>query len=275
VIQPAQLTASVAVGEVDVSRLRVHRNIQRKFIPAWGDYLRDNWNPLGAGVLSAIGYDDGTQAIFDGQHRLYAMRGNHVVLAMVMTFLGLTDDAAAAMIQRLVGNQKRWHPIDNWHMRLKSHEPTAAAMNKILEANGGKINWHSTDGYACVGQLETIFKWADVKRDVLGPELLAKTIYTIENAWAIQGAHARSAVVVRAVGFFYFSYPNANPKLVTERFATLSLGPTMTTAKARLYEGDSFSAELTKALLHHYNKTIVGPKFTSKLRLPRGYRMPS
>jgi hypothetical protein len=228
---------------------------------------------MGAGVLYAIGYPDGTKAVFDGQHRLFAMRERRIVTAAVLTFMGLVGDKEAAIIQRLIGHTRRWSPLDEFKLKLRAEDPIAVAINRTLETYGARIDRHATAGYASVKQLQQIHDWTDPKRGVLGHEVLAKTVQTIEQAWSAQGALARSSVVIRATGFLYYSFPDANPDWVASRLSTLVLATTKTTAQSRLYPGDSLAAELTSAFLRHVNKTPVdGKKLPDRLRLPRGFR---
>lgn len=257
--------ASNTYTRLAVSLLKVHPDIQRDFDQRWADELTAKWDPKGAGALSVIERPDGTYWVFDGQHRLYAMRILDIRRAWCQVFMLVEGSSEAAQIQLLLGNSRKWHPIDTFKMRVKAGDHKATFINRVVEENGSRIAT-GYEGYACVRALELAYD--------LGPEVMEKTVQTIERTWP-SSHDGRTLLVVNALGFFHYSFPGANMLRLQDRLAVLPLANAITEAKTRAFsERTSASAELAATMRRQYNKGLQeGTRnWLGSLRTPPRFR---
>lgn len=257
--------ASTTYARLATALLRVHPEVQRDFDQKWADRLTNEWDPRGAGALSVIARPDGTYWVFDGQHRLAAMRALNIPLAWCQVFVLVEGTVEAAQVQLLLGNSRRWHPLATFKMRCKAGDHKATFITRVVEENGSRIDT-GHEYYACVGALELAYD--------LGPAIVEKVVQTIERTWPSSNA-GRKLLVVNALAFFHYSFPDANMDRLRDKLAVLPLANAVTEAKARAFaERTSTSAELAETFRRQYNKALhVGQRnWLGSLKTPPRFR---
>jgi hypothetical protein len=164
---------------VAVSELKVHPKIQRTFKQAWGDWLKANFDPDGCGELYGVRNGRGAIYIFNGQHRLYAVKelwgGDEKVPVRIFDDIPLERQAS---LFRMANTHLGMGSLDLWFQRVIEKDAAVVQITALLKAFNLRVDKTRGDGVVqAVKALEHVYKQAE------GSILLDRTLRLLTDAW--------------------------------------------------------------------------------------------
>lgn len=256
------------VYDVPLGKMRIAPALiaQRRFRKSKGDrILADlDLNKIGLPVLN---HRDRIFWVFDGQHRIYALKefgfSDTDVIACEV-FEDLTD---AEMADMFLGLQERT-PIptyDKFHIACAAGRERERDILRTVEANGQKISMRPDDGIGAIGALGNVY-------DRAGAVVLGQVIRTINLGFG-GDARAFDASIIEGLGLDFNRYNGGiNEKHLGARLADLKQGPRELLRKAeaiRVRTGNQKKQCVAAAVVDIYNKGL-GPR--DKHRLPSWWK---
>lgn len=160
---------------VNLDRLVIDTRYQRPLHEHRIGKMVDEWNPAQQGVLEVSKRDDGSHAVFDGQHRLAALKALGRKTAPCLVHTGLSSQDEANLFVRLQRDRRPVSPVERFKAQLFSRDPRAKEIAKALTAAGYKVGNGDNDVKA-VASVERIA----AKH---GLDVLAQTFEIIRDAW--------------------------------------------------------------------------------------------
>lgn len=246
---------------IPIADLFVDRNFQRPLNENFVAKITEGFVPEMLGVLDVSDVGNGTYSVYDGQHRLAALRlmNREQVLCSVSD---LTPERQAELFVRLQMERRRVHTTDQHRAAVFSGDVRAVALDKIVTDGGWRIanakNLHGV--LACAGALNEAF-------ERYGPESIERSLDFIDQTWGKDDVSARNASVVHGAALFFFRYPEVP---VSELAAKLGKHPAqhvirMTRAHKDIGLGKTYYAAMARVLVDEWNKG----KTTNRLPLAR------
>lgn len=145
------------------------------------------------GALVVSARPNGVYAVFDGQHRLQALRVLGVDKWKCLVYEGLTPEEEAVLFVKLQTERRPVHPLDRHKALVFSGDENAIKINNLAEECGYRI----TDAKVH-GALACVITVADCYR-VYGPEHLRLALKILEEAWGLSDHYARKGPMVRGM----------------------------------------------------------------------------
>jgi hypothetical protein len=127
--------------QVPLDDLIVDPAYQRVLDESRVDRIAEEFDPALLGTLE-ISVRNGKCAVFDGQHRLEALRRRGAAKAPCLVHTGLSVPEEAMLFVNLQTQRKNLRPIDRFRARLVAGEEQATAIREIADGYGYTI----TDG---------------------------------------------------------------------------------------------------------------------------------
>jgi hypothetical protein len=184
---------------VPIARMQVNPLAQRSVNWGWVNTLAADFDieEMGNPTVNARG---GLFNIIDGQHRIAALKiwlgdGNWEAQTVeCWTYKELTDEQEAEKFLRIQARLKP-HAFDEFRVAVKAGRETEAEVNRIVEEAGLVISRART-GVSATGTLSRVYRRG-------GPEVLARTLLIIKNAYGEAGFEA---AVIDGIGLFCQRY---------------------------------------------------------------------
>lgn len=166
--------------KLPVATIVTDERYQRELVPARVRRIVRNFDARQLGALEVSERDDGTIAIFDGQHRLEALKELGIETAPCFVHK-LTAEDEAGLFVRLQMDRKAPSPVERFRAQVFSGDEQAVAVEDIaIEA--GFVIWNREragqhNAIRAINALERIYK-----RE--GAETLRATLTTVADLWA-------------------------------------------------------------------------------------------
>lgn len=138
---------------VPVGELMVDPTYQRELDERRVDGIVDGFDPALLGTLE-VSARNGRSAVFDGQHRLAALKRLRIDHVACVVHEGLSVEDEARLFVELQTRRKALTPLDRFRARLVAGESQARAINRIVEAAGYKVT--SGGGAAAIGAVTAL-----------------------------------------------------------------------------------------------------------------------
>lgn len=160
---------------VPVTRLVIDTRYQRKLMEHRVGKIVDEFNPAQLGVLEVSRRKNGSCAVFDGQHRLSALKALDEKHAPCLVHVGLTPQEEADLFVRLQRDRRPPTPVERFRAQLFSGDKQAQQIAAALTENGYAVGSGSNDVKA-VTTIERITRKQ-------GIEVLTRSFGVIRDAW--------------------------------------------------------------------------------------------
>lgn len=167
--------------KLPVGTLTIDERYQRELNPARVLKIVAAYNPQQLSVLEVSSRGDDTYVVFDGQHRLEALREMGADSAPCLVHSGLTAKEEAELFARLQLDRRGLSALERFRAQVFAGDEQAIRVQDITTAAGFVIGKAGDAGeYRCiraVSALERIYR-----RE--GPDRLADTLDTVRSLWA-------------------------------------------------------------------------------------------
>ena len=193
------IVREAALTWVPLRQMQVNPLAQRGLNWAWVNKLAAEFDTEEMGNPT-VNHRGGLFNIIDGQHRIAALKiwlgdGNWEAQTVeCWTYKALTDEQEAEKFLRLQARLKP-HAFDEFRVAVRAGRETEAEVNRIVEEAGLMIS-RTKNGISATGTLARVYKRG-------GPEVLARTLLIIKNAYGESGF---DAAVIDGVGLFCQRY---------------------------------------------------------------------
>jgi hypothetical protein len=124
--------------KVRLADLKVDGTYQRELDETRVQRIVDEFNPALLGALE-VSQRNGKFAVFDGQHRLAALKALGKDTAPCIVHEGLSVAEEAALFVQLQTQRKALSPYDRFRARLRAGEPAAIEIQQIAKDRGYTI----------------------------------------------------------------------------------------------------------------------------------------
>lgn len=178
--------------------LKVDSYAQRSYDPRHAKRLSDNWNSRKLGVLKGSKRSDDYVYVFDGQHRLGALRNlgaDAPGLVPVLVYEGLSVAEEAEMFVAENAENRKPNPIDVFRLQVVAGDPVATEIQKVLDDHGLTVQFgYTANSIASVSAL----RWLHAMD---GNRLIHQVLDIVENAWGPTNRDARDGHLLKALGY--------------------------------------------------------------------------
>lgn len=212
--------------KLPVGTLVVDARYQRELKESRVAKIARTFNPRQLGALEVSDRGDGTFAVFDGQHRLAALRELDLDTAPCLVHSGLTAEQEAELFVRMQDDRKAPSPIERFQARVFSGDEDAMLVDSTAALAGFTIGSSGDAGtfhvIKAVAALERVYK-----RE--GIDILSETLHVIHDLW---GGDQRSTDGYLIEGLAQFLRRYGNRFGPTERERLRGAAPTVILRKA-------------------------------------------
>lgn len=140
---------------VPVSDLIIDKRYQRELDKKRVKQIVENFNPRLLGTLD-VSTRNGKSAVFDGQHRLAALKALKMDAAPCLSHDDLTPEQEAELFVALQRDRRTVNAVERFKARVFSHEPVACELKGIVEECGYTIATHLAANQAERGQIRAV-----------------------------------------------------------------------------------------------------------------------
>lgn len=175
------MSATPTFETLPLSKLVVDGHYQRALDPKRVHEIAENFDPRLLGTLE-VSIRNGKAAVFDGQHRLAALRELKLPAAPCLSHKGLSAKDEAALFVALQRQRRNIRPYERFRAMVFSGDPAARGIKRIVDRAGFKVGSHygvefeQAGGIGGIVTLERIYKRQ-------GPQGLAATL-ELAKLWA-------------------------------------------------------------------------------------------
>lgn len=182
--------------------------------------IEKKFNPALVGCLCVSKRSATKYAVIDGQTRSEGMKRRGMESAPCVVFAGLAREQEAALFALFQTERRGMTSAARFNAQVIAKDEDAVAIAEIVEGLGFLIDQGSApESIKAVGAVEFLYRGASGGKGVgkkKDPELVAKTLETIKLAWPKLQDTAKSAVMIRGLGYFLSENPNTDlERLVT------------------------------------------------------------
>lgn len=144
---------------INVNKLCVDRdNYQRNAGAPKVESIRKNFSWLAFVVLCVVRRPDGAYYVYDGGHRLEALRklGIEEAPCIVFDMDNMTDEAKAFLL--IATNRKAMSAVDKHKAKIHAGDPAAILVAKLISEAGRNLSSGGTDANSvkCIARLEVL-----------------------------------------------------------------------------------------------------------------------
>lgn len=247
------------IQRINLSELNI-ADYQRVLRESTVNKIVKEFDPVGLGNL-LVSYRDGKYWVFDGQHRLSALKLLGAKSADCIVYNGMTyiDEAKA---WDYFNTTKKATRLDKANSEFKRGEPLALALNSAVEECGLGIDYQNTGREGLIvayTALESIYKQ-------YGRERLTKTLRFLKETFGLSKQTYQRSVLIGMTEFFvrYENNPNFNQKFLEKQLVKngIEILNNLATRNKQQYN-QTLDEAVVSALLELYNK---GKKYENRLR---------
>lgn len=158
---------------VPVKDLVIDKRYQRELDQARVNKIADEFDPRMLGTLEISGRN-GKAAVFDGQHRLAALKKLKIDKAPCLSHEGLSPQDEAELFVQLQQARRNINPLERFRARIFAEDPVALGLKQLVEDHDYTIATYfgrkqDTRGdFKAIGTLERLYR-----KD---PEVLGETL---------------------------------------------------------------------------------------------------
>lgn len=235
-----------------LSKLIIDKAYQRELDQRRVNAIAENFNPALLGALE-ISVRNGKAAVFDGQHRLAALKKLKADDAPCLVHEGLSIPEEAALFVSLQAQRKNLRPIDKFKARLVAGDVTAMAVNQIVSDVDLTVG---DSGIRAVTALERIYK-----RE--GEEILRSTLSTVRILWDGDDRYV-DGYLLEGMAQFLRGYGNRIDKPEIKRLRAVAPTAILRRALGTMQGGGSHARHAVEAEL----RKVAGVRGRPMLRKP-------
>lgn len=181
------------------------------------DKIVHNFDPALVGTLCLSERSRTKFAVIDGQTRAEGMKRLGLVVAPAIVYVNLTRQQEAALFAKFQTERRGMTSATRFKAQVIAGDTHAGIIDAIVKDCGFAVN-HSSEPNAlkAVAAMEFVYwgtfgrKGKSVQPD---PDLLRDTLYVIRQAWPKLPDTAKSAVMIRGLGFFLAREPGSGFRL--------------------------------------------------------------
>lgn len=180
-----------------VETLHVDEYAQRSFEPNHAKKLSVEWDNSEEGVYKVSRRPGGNDYVFDGQHRRAArlLRDEGKTLVPALVYEGLTIAEEARLFVAYNAKTRRPNPIDVFRLSVVAHDPTAVAIQNVLDKHGLVVSFGGgPNSISAVASLRWLYREG-------GDKLVDQTLSLLEATWGPKNRDARDGSLLKAVGY--------------------------------------------------------------------------
>lgn len=174
------------------------------------DKIEKGFNPALISTLCLSKRSATKYAVIDGQTRAEGMRRRGLKDAPAVVFYDLTREQEAELFALFQTERRGMTSASRFKSQVIAKIGEAVEINEIVEGLGFRIDHNATGPDAkvairAVGAVEFVYRGAKTgakAKKTKDAELLAKTLETIKTAWPSLPDTAKSAGMLRGLGFF-------------------------------------------------------------------------
>lgn len=205
-----RVPGSQPIAWLKIDDLDYDPEIQRPTDEKRADRIAADFDPDKFGVIAVWKRDDDHYVVVDGMHRVTALRamGWNGQKIPCSVFEGISKaEAARLFLGRNDARSVRY--IDKFLVRLVEGDPTACAVNSIVQAAGYIIDREHRDGVITAAKaLEDIYVGRGQRIKGENPVALRRTLAVLTEAWG-RTTDAVNGRVLLGVGAFFLRYDDA------------------------------------------------------------------
>lgn len=250
-------------GVVPIKHMTI--DVYQRPLTNFVDKIEKEFNPALVGTLAVSERSSTKYAVIDGQTRAEGMRRRGFDEAPCVIYEGLTLAQEAELFALFQTQRRSMNSAMRFKAEVIAGHREAQAVNEIVEAAGFRIDYNRRaaddprPAIPAVAALEFIYRGCRDKRAKLTehPELLAETLYVIQQAWPNYVETATSAFILRGLGFYLVQAENLDQDRLIERLRKITPSELAKRAEA-LKEGRGLTgnspAYLAEAIESVYRK---------------------
>lgn len=192
-------TAQPSVKRIKLSDLDVDKRYQRPLDEARVARIAKSFEPALCGTLEVSSGSNGSFAVFDGQHRLAALKliGEPNWLCRVHA---LDAKQQAELFVRLQTERRPVHPLDRHKAAVFAKDAKALAITGLVRDAGYTITGTKVfGGLSCIGALNLCY-------DRYGADALKSALRVIDETWGRNDHYARKAPMVTGMTLLLARY---------------------------------------------------------------------
>lgn len=189
---------------IAIDQLTVDKRYQRPLEDHRVTKIAENFDATLFGVLE-VARRNGKCAVFDGQHRLAAVREGKIMDSVpCLVHDGLTPEQEADLFVKLQRERKNINPRDRFRARLFYGDPVALDIAEIVERSGYEIKENAADAGPDMWRIRAVSALERVYRS-WGAEHLCTTLDAVHDWW---GGDKRSTDggLIQGVAHFLKAY---------------------------------------------------------------------
>jgi hypothetical protein len=260
-------TDSGTVMMVRLDDLSIDPTYQRPLSKAKVDKIAEAFNPLAVGVLLVSRREGGELYVYDGQHRLAAMRrlGIKEVRCLVFDEMVKEEESGAFVSCNTVRGNPRARDV--FRALLSAKDPSAQAIERIVENCGMKLHLDKGSGpnnsISAVSALQRIY-------DRAGSQMLHDVLTIIGAAWPRGTTSERAGILILGVAVFLQMYPEADRARLVDQLSSksandLTIEATRTAQVLGVYAGKAVAWCVWKAYNHRLTTRRLADRFTGRI----------
>lgn len=236
-----------------VRDLRVDQYVQRTYNEGDAERIAKEWNQDKIGVFKVSKRADGGHYVFDGQHRLGALRlqGRLDDKVEALVYEGLTVEQEAFLFLADNADNRKPTPVDVFRLSVVAGDQAAIEINEVVQKHGLRIGYggdHRT--VAAVASLRWIHEHG-------GTDLLDRTLTIVEAAWPPH-REAKDGQLIKGLAYFLLKAHGASVNTDSLIFKMGAEGTsTQLIGRARTYKpvtGRALWMEVAHTIAAVYNK---------------------
>lgn len=195
-------TKKTEVRRIAAKELKIHPSAQRALLPTKLKHIEKTFDLDAIGTLHAVEYPiDGVHGVWliDGQHRATVLmsQGLGEWEVIVMVHVGVKTDADASRLFLRLNDRSQVGVYDKYLNELRSGNPAAVGMTKVVEARGLRLDRYSGGrAIVSVSSIRNAYNF-DSGRS------LGLALKLIEDAWNFKGSCLEGKLIEGIAGFLH------------------------------------------------------------------------
>jgi hypothetical protein len=180
--------------------------------------IENDYNPALIGTLCVSERSKTRFALIDGQTRAEGMKRVGETDAPCIVYEGLTLQQEAELFAKFQTERRGMTSASRFKAQVIAGDVTAVAISELIEKQGFMVDHNSTEPGAlrAVAALEYVYRGTFDRRfkggDHTDPELLSDTLMIVKEAWPKLPDTAKSAAMIRGLGWYLARDPDGSPR---------------------------------------------------------------